>query len=152
MISFDFTVRLSDGIYEWLLNQDDPESFTSLFSNATPTYGHGIEYSFFFLLIASVLSAVAFYFVIANNIQAATKRNYVITWLMGYICLVVINFAGLAVLCPDGLDYIFHEQFFNMVRICFIDFFYYTIIFEIWSLLFKGASKAGDIHLLTVFK
>lgn len=151
-MTFDFTVKLSNFLYQWVLDASEGTNprgslYTAIFSNDGIKGGHGMEYCFFFLVILSILTSGVFYYVIASNIQNATKKNYVITWIMGYICLVVINYVGMQLVVDVNV-----LSSFNMVKLCLIDAIYYTAFFEVWSLIMKGYSKAGDIDLLSILK
>lgn len=151
MVSFDFTVKISNAIYQWVLDpgEGNPRGslYKAIFSN-DGTGGHGMEYCLFFLLIVSILTAAAYYFIIASNIRSATKNNYFWTYVMGFICLVIINYLGMQLI----LDDVNVLKSFNMVKLCLIDIAYYTVLFEIASLLMKPLSKAGDIELISLIK
>ena len=149
MVSFDFTVKLSK-IYDWVLDvsEGDPRGslFREIFSNDGQG-GHGQEYCLWFLIIVSFLTAAIFYFGIAKNIQNATKKNYLSTYVMGYICLVAINYVGMQLIVDANV-----LTSFNMVKVCLVDILYYTILFEVASLIFKQFSDAGNIHLFNISK
>ena len=152
MVSFDFTVKISNFLYQWVMDasEGNPRGslYRAIFSNDGQGGGHGMEYCLFFLLIVSIVSAAIFYFGIASNIQNATKNNYLSTYIMGFICLAVINYVGMQLIVED----VNVLTSFNMVKVCLIDIVYYTVLFELASLLMKGLSQAGDIHLLSLFK
>ena len=151
MVSFDFTVRISNFLYQWVMDasEGDPRGslYRAIFSNDGQG-GHGMEYCLFFLIIVSILTAAIFYFGIASNIQNATKKNYLATYIMGFICLAVINYVGMQLIVED----VNVLSSFNMVKVCLVDAVYYTILFELASLAMKSFSKAGDIHLLSLFR
>lgn len=147
-MSFEFTVKLSNGLYQWLLDGRE-ENYKVIFSNDGPGAGHGMEYCFFFMFGVSLITALIYYFGIASDINNATKKNYLSSWIMGFICLVAINYAGMEVILDGNASVL---PSFNMVKICLIDIIYYSVLFEVFSLLFKDHSNASNIHLLTAFK
>lgn len=147
-MSFDFTVKLSNGLYQWLLDSRE-ENYKVIFSNDGPGAGHGMEYCFFFMLGVSLITALLYYYWIASDINNATKKNYLSSWIMGFICLVAINYAGMEVILDGNASVL---PSFNMVKICLIDTIYYSVLFEVFSSLFKRYSNASNIHLLTAFK
>ena len=151
MLTFDFTVKISNFLYQWVMdvNEGNPRGslYRAIFSNDGKG-GHGMEYCLFFLLGVSIVTAAIYYFGISSNIQNATKKNYLATYIMGFICLAVINYVGMQLIVRD----VNVLTSFNMVKVCLIDAVYYTVLFEVSSLAMKGFSKAGDIHLLSLFK
>ena len=150
MPTFDFTVKLSNIIYKWILDpsEGNPRGslYKAIFSN-DGNGGHGMEQCLFFLLFTSLAAAGVYYFVVASNIKQATKSNYVVTWIGGFICLLIINYLGLTVTLDADVF-----SSFNMIKLCFIDAAYYTVLFELWSLVMLPFSKAGNIHLLSLHK
>lgn len=150
---FDLTKSVSEFLYDWILNIDetgdgDRNLYHEIFANDGEYCGHGMEYCLFFLLGISILAALCFYFVISRDITKATKKNYIITCVVGYICLVVTNYFGLDYL-TDVDGEVFYS--FNVFKVCLIDILYYAILLECWSLLMKSRSNAGNIDLLKVF-
>lgn len=151
MLTFDFTVKISNFLYKWVLDKDEGNPrgslYQAIFSNDGRN-GHGMEYCLFFLLCVSIITAFIYYYVVAANIQNATKKNYFTTYIMGYICLWIINYLGLQMVVDANVF-----ASFNLVKICLIDALYYSVLFGISSACMKSKSKAGDIDLFTlIFK
>ena len=151
MLSFEFTRRISRFLYQWVMDvkEGNPPGtlFKEIFSNDSGG-GHGMEYCLFYLVIVSLVTAAIFYYVVASNIQNATKKNYITSFVVGFVCLVVINYLATQIILP-GVNVL---KSFNMVKVCLVDIVYYTLAFELWSLLMKDFSKAGGLHLLTAIK
>jgi len=109
--------------------------------------GHGKEYCFYFMLLLSIVFALVFYFGIASNVQNATKQNYRGIYFMGYITLVVLSCIGIAAfVTPSAV------MSMPMLEICLWDILWYSIVFEVTSLLFKDLSNAQGLHLLNCWK
>lgn len=147
---FTWSENISNAMYEWVL---DPTSETfgmydKVFANF-PNGGYGIEKCFFFMLAVGILSSAIYYFVVAASSINATKKNYIIMCVMGYIFLVFTNYIGLSFFTEGGSEV---WTSLNMLKIAAVDILYYLIVFELASLLMKSFSKAPNIHLFTVFK
>lgn len=105
--------------------------------------GHGKEYCFYFLLLISLAFTLVFYFGVASKVQNATKQNYRGIYLMGYITLVVLSCIGIAAfVTPEAV------MTMPMLEICLWNILWYSVLFEVFSLLVKDFSKAQNIHLL----
>ena len=105
--------------------------------------GHGKEYCFYILLLVALSFALAFYFGVASKVQNATKQNYRGMYIMGYIALVILSCIGMAVfVTPSAVKTL------PMLEICLCNIFWYSVLFEVFSLLFKDLSKAQGVHLL----
>ena len=152
MLSFEFTRRISEFLYQWVMDVSEgaPRGslYTKIFSNDGVKGGHGMEYCLFYLVGVSLVTAAIFYFLVASSIQNATKKNYITSFVVGFVCLVVINYLATQIILPE----VNVLKSFNMVKVCLVDIVYYTVAFELWSLLMKDSSKAGGLHLLTAIK
>ena len=98
------------------------------------------------LLLLSI-SALIYYFIVASKVQNATKQNYRGIFIMGYITLAVLSCVGIAAfVSPSAVATL------PMLQICLWDLLWYTLLYESWSLLFKGWSNAQNIHLTNCWK
>lgn len=137
-----FGKKLSEVVYYFIKLKG--EDNINWFGNVS---GHGKEYCFYMLLLVSVAFVAVFYFGVASKVQNATKQNYRGIYIMGYITLIVLSCVGIAAfVSPSAVTTI------PMLEICLWDILWYSILYEGWSLLFKGMSKAQNIHLLNCWK
>lgn len=140
--------RLAKIFFQWVTNtleeQDGVNTFETYLSDSNG--GYGFSWLFLVLVIVSLLTAVIFYYGIAQSSSNATKKNYVITSLLGLITMLVLNFVVVFLFC----DWSSCFSSGNMWKICAIDVAYYFILFEVWSLLVKGKSKANTIDWISI--
>ena len=139
--------KISNAIYQWILDQN-AEDYSVIYQYEDG--GKGMLWCFWILLAVSLLSVLMYYFVIVKgNQDNASRKNYLITFVLGLITLIVVNIVVLK-LCHDGSDVSFFTM--NLLKINFIDIVYYTILFEVWSLVFKGMSEDPNRDLISCFK
>lgn len=140
--------NMSEWLYSWLLDATD-ENWLAIFANQ-PDGGYGQSYLVIFLLLTAIATPLIFYFIIAKNAANATKKNYITLWLLGYFCLVVMNYFGLAAL-TDSKDVFMN---FDMIKVTLIDFIYYSVIYELISYFSKESKRtmANNIDLITCWK
>jgi len=143
-----FLNNFSEILYGWIVDSTD-ELYFPMLQNIQDG-GYGMTYLLIFLLIAGIAAPLIYYFGIAKNAAEATKKNYKITWLLGYFCLIVANYVGLMAFteCASG-DVLLS---FDMLKITILDFIYYSLIMELVSWLVKSKSNAPNIDLITAFK
>ncbi len=137
-----FGKKLSEVVYFFikLKGEDNINWFGSM-------SGHGKEYCFYFLLLLSLVFVLVYYFIVASKVQNATKQNYRGIFIMGYITLAVLSCVGIAAfVSPSAVATL------PMLQICLWDLLWYTLLYESWSLLFKGWSNAQNIHLTNCWK
>lgn len=139
---FNFTERLASIMYGWTMDATE-SSFDQVFDSANA--GYGMEYCLFFLLGVSLLSTLTFYFGISSNIRNSTPKNYLLTMIIGYLVLVGANYLGIASIYGNEAI-----ESFNLVKICLMDIFYFVVLYEIFSLVFKGFSNASWIDLISI--
>lgn len=149
---FTWTKKISNAMYEWILDaskEQSSELYHQIFNNlSNDNGGFGIEKALFCLLAVSLLAVVFYYYILAQNATSATKKNYILTWVLGYIVLVFATYLTLVNTTLGGSE-VWTSP--NMIFIALINIVYYTIFFELFSLLLKGGSKAPNIHLVSVF-
>lgn len=139
-----FSTRLSNILYGWLLDErgrDGGESFTQLFSNARPEFGHGMEICLCVLIIFSAFWPAIFYKLIATKLTRATKSNFLWVWFSGYIFLVIFTPLILKMFVPEA-DVFSKENIGNLLSISGFNFVYYTILYGVSSSLWKEISKS----------
>lgn len=137
-----FGKKLSDVVYFFVkpIGADNINWFGN-------TLCHGKEYCFYFLFLLSIAFVLVYYFGVASKVQNATKQNYRGIFIMGYITLVVLSCVGMAAfVSPSAVATL------PMLEICLWDILWYGLLYEAWSLLFKGRSNAQNIHLTNCWK
>ncbi|MBQ3243998.1 MAG: hypothetical protein IJB01_05270 [Bacteroidaceae bacterium] len=65
--------------------------------------------------------------------------------IIGYLVLVGANYLGIASIYGNEAI-----ESFNLVKICLMDIFYFVVLYEIFSLVFKGFSNASWIDLISI--
>lgn len=140
--TLSFGKKMSEFVYYFVkLKGDDNIAW---FGNMQ---GHGKEYCFYFLLLISLAFVLVFYFGVASKVQNGTKQNYRGIYIMGYITLVVFSCIGIAAfVTPSAVMTL------PMLEICLWNILWYSILYEVFSLLFKDLSKAQGLHLLNCWK
>lgn len=139
---------ISTFLYKWLLNQRG-ESFRTVWKN-----GHsqpdGMMWTLVFVLCVSLIVALIYYFaVVKSNASNDTKSNYLMTYILGYVALVAVTFVGLPLLITKIS--ISHLLSLDMLMVCVANIVYYSLFFELWSLLFKKYVHSNT-DLITIFK
>lgn len=138
-------VKLSEIFYPFVMNTRAADYH--YFQNG-PTYGNGLEYLFIALLVVPLLFCLYFYYAQASKVSNATKKNYLIIFLLGFLTLVVVNFVFMVTLS----DYRNALGSANLWKINFIDAVYYIILYQLYSWFAKTGSKARNIDLISCFK
>ncbi len=148
MSELDFLHKVSEWLYGWLLNANHSD-YVPIYANQIGG-GYGQSYLLLFLLIVAIVTPLVYYFGVAKNATNATKKNYIIVYLLGYFVLIVMNYFGLAAFVDST------EVFTNvdMIKVCLIDAVYYSIICELISYFSKGSphTAANNIDLITCWK
>lgn len=141
--------NLSKTLYDWLLNQHEVIRGDETYHFLSVKAGQdGMLYAFIIVVLISLLSAVVFYYGISKNASSATKKNYVVSSLLGFVTVVVLNYLVVFLVCKWGTCL----MSLNMLKICLIDIVYYFVLHEIWSLIIKGKSNARTIDWISIFK
>ena len=140
--TFNFGRKFSEVVYHFvrLKGQDNLDWFGTM-------SGHGKEYCFYILLLVSIIFVLMFYFGVARKVQNATKQNYRGIFVMGYITLVILNCVCIATFVSPSAVVTF-----PMLQICVWDILWYSIFYEVCSLLVKVYSNAQNLHLLNCWK
>lgn len=147
---FQWSKNLSGLLYEFMLDPREggsTDSFNVIFVN-----NNGLEWCLFFLLGVSLIFAFLYYCVIAAKASGATIGNYIYMYVAGYVALCLITLLGLSALVNGEASVL---TSFNVWKICIINILWYTILYEIISLLFKDVifaklTKANNIHLISI--
>ena len=139
--------KISNAIYQWILNPDtDDYSVIYQYDDG----GKGMFWCFWILMAVSLASVLIYYFVIVKgNQDNASRKNYLTTFVLGLITLIVVNIVVLK-LCQSGNECDLFTM--NLLKINLIDIVYYTILFEVWSLVFKGMSEDPNRDLISCFQ
>lgn len=140
--------NISEAIYKWVLNKRPGSGYSELWQNGH-NLGCGMAWAFLFLIIVALVAVLIYYYGISKNPESATKKNYLITCLIGYITLVVVNIVALKLITKAPVELIFSK---NMLWVCVIDILYYLVLFELFSLAVKNWSNARHIDLISIFK
>lgn len=121
------------------------ELFNIVFSSGKDCY-HGMAWCFIFMVGAALLSSAFYYFFVDSDAKKATPKNYLMVFVMGYILLVAVNYLGITSISGEDA-----YTTLNLLYITLVDIIYYTIVFELFSLFFKGFSKySTSIDLISV--
>lgn len=140
--------NIAYAMYDWLMNHHEfikgEETYQYL---STKAGQDGMFYALAVVFIVSLLTACVFYYAISSNASSATKKNYVVTSLLGFVTVVVLNYLITYLACKWGTCLLS----LNMLKINLIDILYYFVLFEIWSLLIKGKSNARTIDYISIF-
>lgn len=100
-------------------------------------------------LFAVTIGTVAiYYYGVASNAVNATKKNYIVTFLLGLFVLILT----ILFIVPTIIDDWGYAFGMNNIRLCVINSVYYVILYEIVSIFMKEGSNAKHIHLLNCFK
>ena len=139
---------ISNFLYKWLLNQRG-DSFRNIWKNGN-SQPDGMMWTLVFVLCISLLVAAIYYFVVVkSNASNDTKANYLMIYIIGYVALVVTTLVGLDLLIPKiNLSELFT---FDMFKVCLINVLWYSLVFELWSYLFKGIVNSNT-DLITIWK
>lgn len=116
------------------------------------------------LLVVSAAAAAIYYFFVASKVNSATKANYMWTYIIGYIALVIFT----PLLCQLAFNQAYNnpeetgivEQFdvlahwLKFLYIGLVNLVYYTILYQIWSSVFCNmpGTKANNITLWSIIR
>lgn len=139
---------ISNSIYQWILDthSNDYSYFQNDFANNANGHTNGMMYMLIALLLVSLIATAVYYYGVASKVANATKKNYMVVYLLGLITLIVVNFVVMATI-PE-MKNVFTS--YNMWMINLIDVLYYTILFQLWSWLVKSTSKSPNIDLISI--
>lgn len=137
--------KISAILFDWLLNSN--ESY-KLYQNDNGG-GYGMLCCFLVLLAISVGAAAFYYFIIAAKEKGRSRTNYVTTFILGMITLVVVNILVLKIR-HEGAGYSFSFFTTNLLKINIAAVVYYIALFEIWSLVFRPLSRDSWRDLLGI--
>ena len=142
----EFLNNLSNLMYSWILNPR-LDGYREVFQNIHGG-GYGMRYSLIVLLVVALLFVLLFYFGISTHADAANKKNYMMTIILGGITLLVATVVVLAFLTDKSLMFNL-----NLLYLLLIDIVYFIILYEVFSLIFKGMSKnARNIDMFSLFR
>lgn len=133
----DFLSTIADTLYGWILdaNSGDYGTITNLNVPA---------WVFTMMIIISTGTVCSYYYGVAKVVANATKKNYIVVFLLGLLVLWLANFIIIPTIIDDW-DYAFGT---NNLMLSVIDTLYYAILYEIISIFVKDKSNAKHIHLL----
>lgn len=142
----DLAIKISEALYKWVLSAPGHAEYHKVYDNSM-TGGLGMMYTFIFLLVISICAAAIYYFVVSNtNVANATKKNYLTFYVLGLITLIVVTVVGLRLISGyNGPEYWSD----NLLKINLVNLLWYTLFFEVWSLLFKSPVSKSTHHLLS---
>ena len=139
--------KISTGIYQWIL-----DTFTEDYSviYQYDDGGKGMLWCFWALMAVSLAAVLVYYFVIVKGDQnRATRLNYLTTFVLGIVTIVVVDIVVLK-LCQQGNECPFFTM--NLLKMCLLNIAYYIILFEAWSLAFRGLSEDPKRDIFSCFK
>ncbi len=142
---------ISKTAFDWALS-NTADTWNKFYSVGAEKYYDGKDWGLIFLLAISLVAVLIYFFVIAQKMKDATDTNYLtiyglgIVLLLAFNCFVIPNCVTPKFPIKDIWDL-------NLLYFCLIDILYYTLLFEVWSLLFRGLSKDTNRDLIsTIFK
>lgn len=139
--------KISNGIYQWVL-----DTFTEDYS-VIYQYdggGKGMLWCFWALMAVSLVAVLIYYFaIIKGNQNMATRVNYLTTFVLGIVTVVVVDIVVLK-LCQQGNESPFFTM--NLLKMCLLNVVYYIVMFEVWSLAFRSYSDDPKRDLISCFK
>ncbi|MDE5886628.1 MAG: hypothetical protein K2H46_03465 [Muribaculaceae bacterium] len=136
----DFLSEIGNILYNWTLDANTTD-YSLIINLEVPAW------IFIMLLIVTFASVMSFYYGVAKNAAEATKKNYIVVFLLGLLVLWLANLIIVPTIV-DNWDFAFSM---NNILLSVIDTVYYAILYEIISLFAKDKSNAKHIHLLNCF-
>ena len=134
----DLAIKLSDLLYKWVLKAPGHAEYHQVYDNSM-TGGHGMMWTFIFLLVISIVAAAIYYFVVCNSVVNATKKNYWTVCALGLLTLIITTIVGLRLISGYNAPTYWSS---NLFMINLVNILWYAILFEVWSLVFKPMSKS----------
>lgn len=136
----EFLSTIAEALFGWILDANSDDYGTIVNSDVLP-------WVLISLLVVSIATAMSFYYGVAKIAANATKKNYIVVFLLGLLVLWLANLVIVPTIVDDW-SYAFEM---NNILICLIDSVYYIVLYEIVSLFAKDGSNAKHIHLLNCF-
>lgn len=133
----EFLSTIAEALFGWILVANADDYGTIVNSDVLP-------WVLITLFIVAIAAAMTFYYGVAKIAANATKRNYIVVFLLGLLVLWLANLVIVPTIVDDW-SYAFEM---NNILICLIDSVYYVVLYEIVSLFAKDSSNAKHIHLL----
>jgi hypothetical protein len=129
-------------MYNFVLTASGYADYTGMYQNVQGKYG--MTWGFVFMLGLSILFAAVYYFGVVSKLKNATSANYLTVFFLGMLAMLVVN----AFVLPRITGFAGSVWTRNLLCYCLIDIVYYTVFYELWSLLFMPLSKDTGHHLL----
>lgn len=139
---------ISKPIFDWVLTKTSA-TFSGFYNAGAPLHYDGKDWALIFMLLISVVGVLCYYFGVAQKLKNATATNYLIVFGLGIVLLLAFNFFVI----PNCITPKFPIKKIwdlNLLKFCLVDILYYTIMYEVWSLIFKGLSKDNHQHLFNI--
>lgn len=133
---YNFALDQQAGTWENFYNVGSPEKIT------------GSEWEIILLLGVSVIAALIYYFVVAAKLRNATAANYFITFGISLLTMLLLTFFLLPVIVHCPISDIWDM---NLLKFSLLTIFYYTLLFEVFSLVFMNLSRDKHRHLFGSF-
>lgn len=119
------------------------------FQNGFEKNSHnGMEYLTIAFFVVSLLFCLYFYFIQAKKLSNATRKNYIIIFLLGLFTLIVVDFVLMATFV--GHTSVFSDA--NMYKALIISSVWYCVLYQIYSWFFKSMSNVPYLDLISCFK
>lgn len=139
---------ISKPIYDWVLTKTSA-TFTGLYNAGAPLHYDGKDWGLIFMLVISLVAVLCYYFGVAQKLKNATSANYLLVFGLGILVLLTFN-CFVIPNCVTPKFPIKRIWDLNLLKFCVIDILYYTVMFEIWSLIVRGFSKDNHKDLINV--
>lgn len=134
----DLAIKLSELLYKWVLKAPGHAEYFQVYDNSMKG-GHGMMWTFIFLLVISIGAAAIYYFFVSQSVVNATKKNYWTVCGLGLLTLIIATIVGLRLITGYNAPAYWSS---NLFMINLVNILWYAILFEIWSLIFKPMSKS----------
>lgn len=139
---------ISKPIYSWVLEKSS-ETYANFYAVGSPQHWDGRDWGLIFLLAISLVAVLVYYFIVASQLKNANSTNYYIVYGLGIFTLILVDCCLIPNLvtpkCPirEVMDL-------NMLWFCCSSVLYYTVMYELFSLIFMTLSRDKHRHLIGI--
>lgn len=139
---------IANPVYSWVLEKTS-ETYQNFYAVGSPQHYDGRDWGLIFMLGISLVAVLVYYFGIAPQLKNANTPNYLIVYGLGIFTLVLINCCVIPNLVTPRIP-IKEVMDLNMLKFSLWDILLYTIMYEVWSLIFMPLSRDKHRHLFGI--
>lgn len=141
----EFFNVVAEFLYSWLLDatNDDYKYF-----QCGPNFGSGMLWFLLALLIVPLVGCAFFYFYQARKLSTGTKENYLWTFLLSGLTMIVIDYLLMAFLADMDNPQPFESW--NFWKSVTISLAYFILVYQIYSWFLKGMSRVPNVDLWNI--